>query len=147
MKDAIVDVAALEACIGKAPGAVNLKVIDHLDAAALRWLQVSPLVFAAFGDDSGIAIALGGGEPGFARAFDATHFDLPRRSRPCGDLCRPRAPQQGGRAAGANRAGRDFAGHDAARPAARLQKQSVLSAVFRRSCSCTMIDGAHRGAA
>jgi predicted pyridoxine 5'-phosphate oxidase superfamily flavin-nucleotide-binding protein len=77
MNGVITDLAALEACIGKAPGAVNLKVIDHLDAAALRWLAVSPLVFAAFGNSGGIAVTLGGGAPGFARVLDATHFVLP----------------------------------------------------------------------
>lgn len=77
MRNAITDVAALEACIGKAPGAVNLKVIDHLDATALRWLAAAPLVFAAFGDTQRIDVTLGGGSAGFAVAPDRTCLRLP----------------------------------------------------------------------
>lgn len=77
MREVIDDIAALEACIGKTPGPVQLKVIDHLDAGALRWIAASPLCFAAFGDSAGIAITPGGGEPGFARAIDATRLHLP----------------------------------------------------------------------
>jgi len=39
-------IAGLEAIMGKAPPAVNLKVIDHVDATARRWLEASPLMFA-----------------------------------------------------------------------------------------------------
>lgn len=62
----IATVADLEACIGKAPAPVNLKVIDHLDESALRWAAASPLMFAAFGGAEGIGITLGGGRAGFA---------------------------------------------------------------------------------
>ena len=65
-------IAGLEAIMGKAPPAVNLKVIDHVDATARRWLEASPLMFAGFGDASGIAITLGGGGAGFAAADDKT---------------------------------------------------------------------------
>ena len=63
----------LEAILGKTPPAVNLKVIDHADANAARWLAASPLMFAGFSDGhGGIAITLGGGEAGFAGAEPAT---------------------------------------------------------------------------
>lgn len=76
MNGAINDVSALEACIGKTPGAMPLKIIDHLDDGAQRWIVASPLCFIAFGDDAGIAITLGGGEPGFAEPLDATRLRL-----------------------------------------------------------------------
>lgn len=69
-------VAALEEVIGKTPPPVNLKVIDHLDGSALRWIAASPLMFAGFGDGAGVAITLGGGAPGFA-AGDAGTLRLP----------------------------------------------------------------------
>jgi len=68
MKDRIESIAALEAVIGATPPPVNFKVIDHLDAHALRWLTASPLMFAAFGNGSSIAVTLGGGAPGFCIA-------------------------------------------------------------------------------
>ncbi|TWT12564.1 pyridoxamine 5-phosphate oxidase [Reyranella sp. CPCC 100927] len=66
LSDRIETVAALEGVVGKTPPPVNLKVIDHLDETALRWIAVSPLAFAGFGDGASIAITLAGGNPGFA---------------------------------------------------------------------------------
>jgi len=83
VSDAVDNVAALEACIGKTPGAVQLKVIDHLDDGALRWIASSPLLIAGLGRDAGaargdIAVTLGGGAPGFVRAPSATQLQVPR---------------------------------------------------------------------
>ena len=61
-------IAGLEAVLGKAPPAVGLKVIDHVDATAQRWLASSPLMFAGFARDGAMAITIGGGAPGFAAA-------------------------------------------------------------------------------
>ena len=62
-------IAGLEAILGKTPPAVNLKVIDHVDDGAMRWLAAAPLIFAGLGDgEAGIAVTLGGGAPGFASA-------------------------------------------------------------------------------
>lgn len=84
MNDAVDNIAALEACIGKTPGAINLKVIDHLDAGALRWIATSTLVFAGCGggddSDGNVAVTLGGGAPGFARAMDPARLRLPLAS-------------------------------------------------------------------
>jgi predicted pyridoxine 5'-phosphate oxidase superfamily flavin-nucleotide-binding protein len=84
MNDAVDNVAALEACIGKAPGAIHLKVIDHLDAGALRWIASSTLIFAGCGggddSDGSVDVTLGGGEPGFARAIDPARLRLPLAS-------------------------------------------------------------------
>lgn len=65
-------IAGLEAILGKASAAVNLKVIDHVDATAQRWLASSPLMFAGFGEGGTVAITPGGGEPSFATAEPAT---------------------------------------------------------------------------
>lgn len=65
-------IAGLEAILGKAPPAVSLKVIDHVDATARRWLAASPLMFAGFGKGRTLAITLGGGSAGFASADPAT---------------------------------------------------------------------------
>ncbi|HUD29684.1 MAG TPA: pyridoxamine 5'-phosphate oxidase family protein [Novosphingobium sp.] len=62
----IADVEALEAVVGKTPPAMHLKVIDHLDAGALRWIARSPLAFAGFGGAEGLVMTLAGGAPGFA---------------------------------------------------------------------------------
>ena len=69
---AIDSIAALEAVIGKAPPAIGLKVIDHLDATARRWLASSPLMFAGIDDGKAMAITLGGGAAGFADATART---------------------------------------------------------------------------
>lgn len=77
MSEAITEFAALEAIIGKLPGPRDLKVIDFLDDASLRWLQTTPLLFACFGAAQGIGITLGGGEPGFAQAPGPQRLRLP----------------------------------------------------------------------
>jgi len=77
MNDAIETVTALEACIGKVAGPRDLKVIDHLDEGALRWIAASPLGFAAFGDGDGIDLTLAGGEPGFAHVREPSRLRLP----------------------------------------------------------------------
>jgi predicted pyridoxine 5'-phosphate oxidase superfamily flavin-nucleotide-binding protein len=63
---AITTVAGLEGVIGRTPPPMHLKVIDHLDAGALRWISESPLMFAGFGDAAGVGVTPGGGTPGFA---------------------------------------------------------------------------------
>ena len=73
---AITTVESLEGVIGKTPPPMHLKVIDHLDPGALRWISRSPLMFAGFGDGSGVGITLAGGAPGFASG-DARELRLP----------------------------------------------------------------------
>jgi predicted pyridoxine 5'-phosphate oxidase superfamily flavin-nucleotide-binding protein len=62
-------VEALESVLGLTPPAMHLKVIDYLDAGALRWLAESPVLFAGIGD---AAMALAGGAPGFIDGDAAT---------------------------------------------------------------------------
>jgi predicted pyridoxine 5'-phosphate oxidase superfamily flavin-nucleotide-binding protein len=77
MGTTIDDVAGLEACIGKTPAAIHLKVIDHLDDGAQRWIAASPFFFAAFGDAGTIGITPGGGETGFARSDGPQQLCMP----------------------------------------------------------------------
>ncbi|MGE0626471.1 MAG: pyridoxamine 5'-phosphate oxidase family protein [Hyphomicrobiaceae bacterium] len=71
------DVSALESCIGKTPGPMHLKVIDHLDAGAVRWLAASSLMFAGFASSDGVAVSLGGGRAGFAEVVDPSRVRVP----------------------------------------------------------------------
>jgi len=89
-KPLIDSVAALEQVVGRKPAGIDLKVIDHLDDCALRWIACSPLMFAGFGGNA-IGVTLGGGEPGFAHAargelrLPAGTLDDPSLARPgCG---------------------------------------------------------------
>lgn len=78
MSDEITDVAALEACVGKLPaGSRDLKVMEHMDDSAQRWLQASPLLFATFSSNGRPDITLGAGAPGFAVADDPQRMRLP----------------------------------------------------------------------
>ena len=79
MGDDIADIAALETCIGKTPGPMHLKVIDHLDAGAVRWLAATPLIFIGFGTPGNIGVTLGGGPPGFAEAAGPARLRIPKR--------------------------------------------------------------------
>ena len=74
--DSIDDIAALESCIGATPGSMHLKVIDHLDAGAVRWLAASPLMFVAFETAVGVAVSLGGGRPGFVEVREPTRMRI-----------------------------------------------------------------------
>lgn len=76
MSETIDSKEALEGVIGKAPPAIDLKVIDHVDATAQAWLASSPLMFAGIGEAGRIAVTLGGGAAGFAGA-DAATLHLP----------------------------------------------------------------------
>lgn len=77
MNDDIRTVEQLEAQVGATPNAINLKVINHLDAHALRWLEASPLAFAGFSDTRQIDVTLAGGAPGFASSPNPTQLHLP----------------------------------------------------------------------
>ncbi len=74
----IVDsVEKLEACIG-APGLpVKMKIIDHLDATAAKWIAAAPVAFVGFGG-SAPRIAVAGGPAGFATVKETQTLVLPR---------------------------------------------------------------------
>ncbi|AFM11684.1 pyridoxamine 5'-phosphate oxidase family protein [Turneriella parva] len=77
----IQSVSALEACVGKTPGPRDLKVIDFLDAEALRWISASPCLFVsrAGKHDNRAQATIAGGEPGFVKA-QASHLTIARAS-------------------------------------------------------------------
>lgn len=80
MDNLITDIETVQACVGKLPGPRNLKVIDHIDAHATRWIGLSPFLFAVFGDEAALALTVGGGEQGFVRVGDRQHLQLPLSS-------------------------------------------------------------------
>jgi predicted pyridoxine 5'-phosphate oxidase superfamily flavin-nucleotide-binding protein len=88
MNESIKTVAELEAVVGKIPATMTLKVIDHLDDGALRWIASAPLMFACFGDVASIGITVAGGAPGFVPAntielkLPLSHLDDPALARP-----------------------------------------------------------------
>jgi uncharacterized protein len=88
MSDTVTTIAALEDCIGKTPPPMHLKVIDHLDEAALRWIAKSPLMFAVAGDGAAVAVTMGGGQAGFTQGdtaelrLDPAMLDDPAAIRP-----------------------------------------------------------------
>jgi predicted pyridoxine 5'-phosphate oxidase superfamily flavin-nucleotide-binding protein len=73
----ITDADTLQACVGALPGPRDLKVIDHLDATAMRWIAATPLLFAGFGASGAMAVTLAGGEAGFARVESPRQWTLP----------------------------------------------------------------------
>jgi predicted pyridoxine 5'-phosphate oxidase superfamily flavin-nucleotide-binding protein len=94
--DMIDSVAKLEAVTGRTPPAMHLKVIDHLDEGALRWLSRSPLMFSSFGEGAdakrrSVVATIGGGAPGFAWG-DARRLRIPLASLDNADLARAGAP-------------------------------------------------------
>ena len=68
--------ALLKATVSRTLPPINTGMIGHLDRLALRWIAASPLMFAAFGDTSGLGVTIGGGEAGFASA-DTYELRLP----------------------------------------------------------------------
>src|SRR5262245_51101096 len=88
MSSLITDLETLQACVGKLPGPRDLKVIDHLDDNALRWIAASPFLFAAFGDRDGLAVTAAGGENGCSRTSDPQHLHLPISSLDQPDIAR-----------------------------------------------------------
>lgn len=85
------NLSELEVVIGKLPPGIHLKVIDHLDSHALRWLAASPLLFAAFGHQGGVGVTLAGGHAGFAAA-DKAQLRLPLQALDNPDLATPGTP-------------------------------------------------------
>ncbi|MEM8857207.1 MAG: pyridoxamine 5'-phosphate oxidase family protein [Chloroflexota bacterium] len=62
--------------VGQTPSSVNLKVIDHIDAAASHWLSVSPLGFFGLRNGEHPSMTIGGGAQGFTQG-DGKRLRLP----------------------------------------------------------------------
>lgn len=63
--------------VGKLPAPRDLKVIDHVDEHAMRWLSYSHFAFIAFGKAGDIQLTAAGGESGFVSALDSGHLQIP----------------------------------------------------------------------
>ncbi|MEM6907831.1 MAG: pyridoxamine 5'-phosphate oxidase family protein [Pseudomonadota bacterium] len=75
----VASVDELEAQIGERPATIDLKVIDHLDEGALKWIAFSPLAMLGVGGSFGLRASIAGGAPGFIDA-DRTSIRVPRDS-------------------------------------------------------------------
>lgn len=60
--------------VGKLPAPRDLKVIDHVDEHAVRWLSYSNFAFIAFGKAGNIQLTSAGGERGFVSTSDSGHL-------------------------------------------------------------------------
>jgi predicted pyridoxine 5'-phosphate oxidase superfamily flavin-nucleotide-binding protein len=84
-------VQELEACLGKPGLPTKLKVIDHMDDHAARWIAATPLMSLIIRDKSGnVRATLGGGDPGFANVASPNVLTINRSS-----LDRADGPQEG----------------------------------------------------
>ncbi len=90
MDGEITSITGLESCIGKTPGPMHLKVIDHLDAGATRWLAASPLMIVGLASADDVDITLAGDQPGFINVVDASTIRLSKAS-----LDRPEVAREG----------------------------------------------------
>ncbi|MEM1051980.1 MAG: pyridoxamine 5'-phosphate oxidase family protein [Pseudomonadota bacterium] len=70
---------ALEEVIGVKPPTLDMKVIDHIDATAQKWLKHSRLMIATVGTAHGPRMLLAGGKPGFSAGAGHT-LELPHDS-------------------------------------------------------------------
>ncbi len=77
MSKVVTSIAALEAAVGVPGLGVKMKVIDHLDEMAARWIAASPLAFAGAQAGDVPTVTLAGGPPGFAGVPDQKTLRLP----------------------------------------------------------------------
>ena len=73
----LTSIEQVEKRVGKTPGPRDLKVIDHIDEHAARWLAYATFGFVAFGKAGSIQLTMMGGEPGFVPATGSGALQLP----------------------------------------------------------------------
>ncbi len=73
----ITSIGQLEDCIGVAGAPIKMKIIDHLDAAASRWIAASPVAFVGLEGQGSPLIRVAGGARGFAMAKDPRTLAIP----------------------------------------------------------------------
>lgn len=73
----LTNVEQLQKRVGKLPAPRDLKVIDHVDEHAMRWLSYTNFAFIAFGKAGHIELTAAGGKKGFASALDSGHLQIP----------------------------------------------------------------------
>lgn len=77
MPNAISTLQELEACVGVAGFGVKMKIIDHLDAAAAKWIGASPIAFLGLAQADGPRVSAMGGARGFAAVTGNKTLSLP----------------------------------------------------------------------
>lgn len=79
MNHFIQDEATLQACVGKLPGPRDLKVIDHLDSHAVRWIAESPFLFVtvAHAQTADAQMTAAGAYKGVVRVISSRFLDIP----------------------------------------------------------------------
>lgn len=63
--------------VGKLPAPRDLKVIDHIDEHARRWLSFTSFGFLAFGHAGSIQLTMAGDNNGFITTPDSKHLSIP----------------------------------------------------------------------
>jgi predicted pyridoxine 5'-phosphate oxidase superfamily flavin-nucleotide-binding protein len=72
--------------VGKLPAPRDLKVIDHIDEHARRWLSYTRFGFFGFGNDGHIQLSAAGGGEGFVSVLDARHLLIPLSALDTGSI-------------------------------------------------------------
>lgn len=80
MDGLISTIDALEQCVGAAGLPVKMKIIDHIDATAVKWIAASPIAFVGLGGADGPALVAAGGASGFATVPDPGVLSIPLSS-------------------------------------------------------------------
>ncbi|MGB1950793.1 MAG: pyridoxamine 5'-phosphate oxidase family protein [Marinobacter sp.] len=75
--------------VGSLPAPRDLKVIDHVDEHARRWLSYANFAFIGFGKAGTIRLTPAGGERAFATVMDAGHVQIPLAALDDGSLVEP----------------------------------------------------------
>ncbi|MEM6999950.1 MAG: pyridoxamine 5'-phosphate oxidase family protein [Pseudomonadota bacterium] len=68
----------VQAAVGRLAAARDLKVIDHLDAHAQRWLAATNLFFVNFSGPQSVVATIGGGAAGLVRIHDEVNLEMDR---------------------------------------------------------------------
>lgn len=64
----------VEQVVGKSPAPRDLKVIDHIDEHAKRWLLLSQFAFIACGQAGSLGLSAAGGGEAFVSVMDSSHL-------------------------------------------------------------------------
>lgn len=75
--------------VGSLPAPRDLKVIDHVDEHARRWLSYASFAFIGFGKAGTIQLTPAGGEQAFATVVNAGHVQIPLAALDDGNLVEP----------------------------------------------------------
>lgn len=77
MQAHISSIQELEACVGVAGLGVKMKIIDHLDAAASKWIAASTIGFLGLAGAEGPRVSAMGGAAGFAAVVGRNTLSIP----------------------------------------------------------------------